>query len=286
MESSLKSLVRVVFGLATLAAMTPAARIQASIGGGSAQPLADDAPPADGRAGQRADRPDPFSPTNPAVPQAWFRPDPYPNLGSVDEAGLGWQYVRIAANDGSRGELGVTTEQLKKLKQTFDAAQHRASAEEGRLRREHGKLPGDLWPAAYRKIFDEAQTDTHDLLSHQQHRRLEQLVVQRLGYRAFLIDRFQTELSLSDSQRQRAAEIWKAHVARVKEFDTEHGQGRVAADALDVTATERNKELHRLRSLRSWKGQRSHRQAWDEMYLALTEAQREKFETLRGRPVE
>jgi hypothetical protein len=163
--------------------------------------------------------------------KAFFPADPYPELGIVRNAGPGWHFLRIAGHPQAARDLGIGADQQGAIKLLFDAYLAKDRELEARLRHEHGTLPPKEWESGRSQQWLKARELAQRLLEESQVRRVEQTMVRREMYSAFLMHDVQQHLQLGDGQRSEINAAIKRHV--------QHG-GR---DSLKQLGTEINRIL-------------------------------------------
>jgi hypothetical protein len=151
----------------------------------------------------------------------------------------------------------------------------------GRKLREEGKVDAAAWPGRVQKLWLDARDAARDKLTGEQHRRLEQLMIQRKSYNAFRSEELTTRLELSGQQREKVLAAIAAHLrrvegnalefARTKEQLAQTLQGESLANCLrDITREQGHQ------------GRMSHARVWDEIHGILSPQQRDAFNRLRG----
>ncbi|MFO1043009.1 MAG: protein kinase [Planctomycetaceae bacterium] len=199
------------------------------------------------------------------APMTWFRPDPFPQLGSYGVTGntLCRMAMELASYEPAQRELALTAEQQKQIKEVDVAAI--PFNENGGLTQQSS----------------EARDRIVQILQPEQRTRLDQLLLQRLGLFAFEMDGIRETLELSKEQQQRIQETWKDHARRVKDLDVALNDQHLAAQTGKIDAA------HLKSSITDHQQQMTSLQvhAWDDVYSILNVAQRQKFETLRGSQV-
>jgi beta-lactamase regulating signal transducer with metallopeptidase domain len=239
----------------------------------------------------------PTSTTAEAVPEGWFRPDPYGHLGIVDNAGAGWHYVRLLADESAGRQLHTTTTQRDAAHALYQAFMEKDRALEAELRK-RGKLTVPDWPQARAAQWMQARAAARALLNDEQHQRVEQLMIQRLSYHAFRDVRdgsgansgmrgkaLAETLLLTPEQTAQIEAAIAAHHKRVRDNqkDLDLAKGDRAPEADGAVEQERIRDLTR-RKVQL--GVQSHRQVWDDVFRIFTPQQRRKFDELRGPAVE
>jgi beta-lactamase regulating signal transducer with metallopeptidase domain len=214
------------------------------------------------------------------VPADWFQPDPYSELGLDTTFGDGWNYLRLASHPGCKTEIKINPEQQQSLSDLTKAHQALDSAKEKELR-DRGGL-GEEWIRWRTQNWNDARTLAEILLTGEQKKRVEQLLIQKQGYRGFMHPQVVESLDMGDEQRDKVRKAIVDHSGRLNKIDADLA---AAEQKIDKPEAEKAAELFRLRKERNAAGVASHRQAWDDIYLALTAEQRTKYLELRGKPV-
>lgn len=146
-----------------------------------------------------------------AQSDAFFPADPYPELGIVRNAGTGWHFLRIAGHPQAAQDLGIDANQQAAIKVLFDAYLAKDRELEARLRQEHGTLPPKEWESGRREQWLKARDLAGRLLSGEQALHVEQTMLVREGYHAFLDSNVQKDLHLSQDQRDEISFAIKRH---------------------------------------------------------------------------
>jgi len=189
--------------------------------------------PADARAARRQ-------------PADFFPRDPYPGLGHVRNAGPGWHFLRVAGDRKAAEDLGISTEQQEAIKLLFDAYLGKDRELEARVRKEHGRLPPEVWEPGRQEQWLRARELARRLLTDSQVRRVEKMMVMRQAFHPLLKQDVQRILELSGEQ-----------IAEITAAIGRHG-------------------------LRTGNGRDSLRLLGSEVSLILTPEQRTRFDQLRG----
>ncbi len=193
------------------------------------------------------------------VPDRWFRPDPYPLLKIFPENPLGYirMEIDLAAHQPAQLELELSAEQQKQIADI-----------------QISLLPLDR-EGKVSETTANARAKVLAILEPLQRARLNQLIWQRLGFRAFETPAMQTRLELSDKLKQALHQAWMDHTQRVLFLDAGLAELRQAGNA-------NAEQLRKAAADKKLRGIASYKRAWDAAYLILTDKQREKFDTLRG----
>jgi beta-lactamase regulating signal transducer with metallopeptidase domain len=152
--------------------------------------------------------------TNDAKAEAFLPPDAYPELGMVRNAGPGWHFLRVAGHPQAAHDLGIGSDQQEAIKLLFDAYLAKDRDLEARLRQEYGSLPADKWESGRREQWLRARELAKRLLSDAQSRRVEQTMILREGFHAFLTSDIQKQLQLTDPRLAEIEDAIKQHAHR------------------------------------------------------------------------
>lgn len=210
----------------------------------------------------------------PAVGE-WFYPDPYSQLGQLDE-NADWNYLRLLVDAAAVSDLGIPKAQaatLRQLRETTLAA-HRVAAKE--------KPPAEA-AALQAKLWSEAATSAKRILTRAQQARIEKLMLQRKTYRAFQDPAIVEQLELSPQQQQGVAGAIQGHLSRLREMDS-----RLRTELLESRRLPPDEQADFRERMRTWRAKRSslgrlsYVQAWNEIHRLLTPEQRAEFNRLRG----
>jgi hypothetical protein len=200
---------------------------------------------------------------SPVVPETWFRRDPFPRLGSYGVTGntLYRMEMELASYEPAQRELALATEQQRQI----------------------GEVNVAAIPFNANGGLTQQSTDAHDrilqILRPEQRARLEQLLLQRLGLYAFEMGSTREALEISVEQQKRIQVSWSDHVRRVQNLDVALNDQNIAAiqtGKTDPSQLQASVAEHQQQKLAS------EARVWNEVYLILDAAQRQKFETLRG----
>ncbi len=193
------------------------------------------------------------------VPDSWFRRDPFKELSKSPENPVAHirMSLELAAWEPAQRELELTMEQ-----QVAIAAINIMS------------MPTDPF-GIVSEATERARERVATILTREQQTRLDQLVWQRLVFEAFETPTMQSQLELAKEQKQGIRQAFVDHKQRTLQYDAALAEVRQSgmADAADIALAGKDREVLGLASLK---------QAWDAVYLLLTEKQREKFNSLRG----
>jgi hypothetical protein len=213
-----------------------------------------------------------------AAADPWFWPDPYPHLGHDESLGEGWEYLRIALDDATGVDLQTTPLQRKALVEIYRDFEGRQRELGQRLAAEGVDTPMRL--ARRRELWLEARQIAKGRLTDAQHRRIEQLMIQRKSYNAFRSDELVARLELTDEQHQKVLAAIDAHLQRIAE------ESRELASSVQAVRSRGGKEaeeqIRTMTAAKSLRGRLSHRRVWDEIAVILSTQQREQFNRLRG----
>lgn len=215
-----------------------------------------------------------------AVPADWFVSDPYPELGYDSTFGGGMSFMRLASHHACQGELKLTVEQVRTLAMLRKAHEQLDADKEKELVREFGRLPGEAWAKWRTQNWSDARELAGALMGVEAKQRVEQLMVQKQGMRAFTDPQMAEKLSITDEQRIAIRKAIVEHSERVKQLTADLA---AAERAVDKPEAERAAELLRLRKEKNQVGVASFRQNWDDVYHILTPEQRTKYVELRGK---
>lgn len=216
------------------------------------------------------------------VPADWFVTDPYPEIGYDSSFGDGMNFIRLAAHPACQAESKITAEQVRTLADLRKAHEQLDSAKSKQLIMEFGRLPSEEWIKWRTENWTDARALASALISPEANQRLEQLLLQKKGMRAFTNPEFAAELELTDAQREQVVKSIVAHTQRLKDFDADLA---AAQRGIDKPEAERAAEDLRLRKERNQAGVASFRRNWDDVYDLLTAEQRAKYLKLRGKLV-
>jgi len=193
------------------------------------------------------------------VPDSWFRRDPFKELSKSPENPVAHirMSLELAAWEPAQQELELTMEQ-----QTAIAALHIMS------------IPTDPF-GTFSVTTEAAREKLSAILTREQQIRLDQLVWQRLAFEAFETSTMQSQLELAKEQKQGIRQAFVDHKQRTLLYDAALAELRQSgmASTADIALAANDREVLGLASLK---------QAWDAVFLLLTEKQRDKFESLRG----
>jgi hypothetical protein len=194
--------------------------------------------------------------------------------------GPGWAYTRIAGDSVAEAELQTTSQQrtaIQQIMRLFDQKQ----TELGKKLKAEGKVDAAAWPGRQRELWLGAREAARPLLTAEQHRRVEQLMIQRQSYNAFRSEDLTKRLELSAEQEKKILASIDAHLARIRDEDRELKVSAERAAKADP-GSQAVEELQRLREEKGRRGRLSHRRVWEEIGKVLTAGQREQFNALRG----
>ncbi len=198
----------------------------------------------------------------------WFWPDPYSHLGHVRSNGAGWELLRIAADIKAGSDAGLSSEQISAIAAIYRLTT--ASTPQGSRsdRQQH---------------WHRAELETRKLLSETQQRRVDQLVIQRRGYRAFLESDLVTRLDLSTDQATKIRVAIAKHAERIAENTRRLTAESNRADDESQRASERDgSHLEKARRERIQLGWLSHQKTWNDIREILSPDQVKLFQKLRG----
>ncbi|WP_145208161.1 hypothetical protein [Planctomycetes bacterium TBK1r] len=204
----------------------------------------------------------------------WFWPDPYSHLGHVRSNGAGWEWVRIAADVKAGTDAGLSSEQISAIAAIYRLTT--ASTPQGPLsdRQQH---------------WHQAELETRNLLSETQQHRVDQLVIQRRGYRAFLESDLVTRLDLSTDQTTRIRDAIAKHTKRIAENtrrltaqSDRAAESDRAADQPRRASEQAGSHLEKARREKIQLGWLSHQKTWNEIREILSPDQVKLFRKLRG----
>ncbi|MDV6030027.1 MAG: hypothetical protein F9B45_07950 [Phycisphaera sp. RhM] len=198
----------------------------------------------------------------------WFWPDPYSHLGHVQSNGAGWEWVRIAADVKAGTDAGLSLEQISAIAAIYRLTT--ASTPKGSL-------------ADRQQHWHRAELETRNLLSETQQRRVDQLVIQRRGYRAFLESDLVTRLDLSTDQVMRIRDAIAKHANRIAENTRRlTAQSDRATDEPRRVSGQDGSHLEKARREKIQLGWLSHHKTWNEIREVLSPDQVKLFQKLRG----
>jgi hypothetical protein len=217
-----------------------------------------------------------------AAPADWFVADPYPDLGFDSTFGDGMHFIRLASHHACQAELKITAEQMRTLANLRKAHEQLDTDKQQELIREFGRLPSEEWIKWRKQNWSDARELAGALMGDAAKQRLEQLLVQKQGMRAFTDPQMAEKLSLNDAQRGEVRKAIVEHSQRVKKLEADLA---AAERAIDKPEAERAAELLRLRKEKNQAGVASFRRNWDDVYHVLTAEQRAKYLELRGKLV-
>lgn len=109
----------------------------------------------------------------------------------------------ILSRDDVRQELGITEDQLKQIEEARNAQREKM----GEMFRNAREMSNEERMAAFTKLREEAAKAVESKLNATQVKRMQEISLQRQGYRALASDSTAKEIGLSDSQK---AEVQKA----------------------------------------------------------------------------
>lgn len=181
---------------------------------------------------------------NPVHPleDEWFWFDPYPGPGHSSSSGEGWGFVRLAAYGKLQLEVGMSDIQRQAINDLY--------------RLYSAQQPGDI-PGRVAH-WNEARSTAEPLLSAEQIKRIDQIALQRMTYRAFSTPRVVENLKLTEEQRQQIRQAIVGHSKRLSEYRRLPDNERIP------------------------KGQQSHKQVWLDVREVLSREQVARFNELRG----
>jgi beta-lactamase regulating signal transducer with metallopeptidase domain len=212
------------------------------------------------------------------VPSDWVRFDPLPALGFVDSAGPGWQFLRIATSPQFVRESRLAPEKVSALKHILDAYLHWDRELEQELRAA-GRFDKDTWTTRRSERWLVAQALAEDLIGDELARRVQELMIQRAGYRGFRDERLAVELELSGEQQTQIDSIIRSHSAFVA---ANQARLKRAAQQAASTPSGSREDLPALRKELTKSGVESHMRVWERIYVVLTSEQRRQYDLLRG----
>ncbi|QDV44751.1 hypothetical protein Enr13x_46210 [Stieleria neptunia] len=198
----------------------------------------------------------------------WFWPDPYSHLGHVRSNGAGWEWVRIAGDSRAGSDAGLSAKQVTAIAAIY---------------RQAGASTPPGTQADRKHHWRRAESKARQLLSETQQHRIDQLVIQRRGYRAFLAPDLTTRLDLSTDQSARIRDAIANHGKRIAEY-TRRLKAETDRTGNEVQPTSKHEEL-RLQTARREKvqlGWLSHQQTWNDIREILSPDQAKQFQELRG----
>ncbi|QEF99113.1 hypothetical protein Mal15_31730 [Stieleria maiorica] len=198
----------------------------------------------------------------------WFWPDPYSHLGHVRNNGPGWEFVRIASDPQAGSDARLSADQIRLISAIAKNASENGTS--GRV-------------AEREQRWRDAERDARKLLNQTQQQRVDQLVIQRRGYRAFSDPEMVEELTLTSEQSSMIRAAIKRHATRVaenaRELTVREGRLRDQEDVDGEQLKTQSMALNRERVQRGWL---SHRQVWSDIRMILSIDQARLFEELRG----
>jgi hypothetical protein len=214
------------------------------------------------------------------APVDWFVADPFPSLGYEPTFGDGCYFVQLASHGAFYGELKVTAEQHRVLNALRMAHEQLDTQKKQDLIREFGRLPSEEWTKWRKQNWDDARELAGALMGDAARQRVEQLLVQKQGMRAFTDPAMADKFGLSADQRAGVQKSIAEHVQRVKKLEEDLA---AAQRAIDKPEAERAAESFRLRKAKNQAGVDSYRRNWEDVYHILTAEQRAQYLELRGR---
>ncbi|MCS7471481.1 hypothetical protein NZK35_32945 [Stieleria sp. ICT_E10.1] len=198
----------------------------------------------------------------------WFWPDPYSHLGHVRSNGAGWELLRIAADIKAGSDAGLSSEQISAIAAIYRLTT--ATTPKGSL-------------ADRQQHWHRAELETRKLLSEPQQHRLDQLVIQRRGYRAFLDSDLVTRIELSNDQMTRIRDAIAEHAKRIAENTrTLTAESDRADDEYPRLSEQDRSHLEKARREKVQLGWLSHQKTWNEIREILSPEQVKLFQKLRG----
>nr|WP_143548074.1 hypothetical protein [Rhodopirellula sp. SM50] len=198
----------------------------------------------------------------------WFWPDPHSHLGHVRSNGAGWEWVRIAGDVRAGTDAGLSVKQVTAIAAIY---------------RQAGASTPPGTQADRKQHWRRAESKARQLLSETQQHRIDQLVIQRRGYRAFLDADLATRLDLSTDQRAGIRDAIADHAKRIAEY-TRRLKAKTDRTGNKDQPISEHEEL-RFQTARRDKvqlGWLSHQQTWNDIREILSPDQAKRFQELRG----
>jgi len=183
------------------------------------------------------------------------RPDERPALVSYG----GWfRFPVLVRSDAIQKELGLTASQAAKLKEATDLAEKDLSA----IRRDRSLSPFDSSDAQGKRVRERDEAYAA-ILKPEQVRRLNQLALQVVSYRAFRDRGFQKVMGMTEEQIKKAEDI----VQKAYGDYPKPGSGLTREESIA-------------------KGQDVNTRALEQALAVLNEEQKRKWQELTGKPFE
>ncbi|HVW02409.1 MAG TPA: M56 family metallopeptidase, partial [Planctomycetaceae bacterium] len=216
-----------------------------------------------------------FTDDSPPKKANWLRPDPYPGLGFDRAQGDGWMYVRIAGDAEAAAEAGLD-------QQVQHFAQTTAKLIEASIQAD--SVQGKTTPESRKEWWNRGRALVREQITAQQDQRIQQLILQRLTYHAFLREDVARQLELTDEQKNRiqaAIEVLELEALQ-RQNDLE-----IRLEKLRSALGPENRDLieagvKRLKDKSAPSARASFRDVWRKIHDILLPAQHATFDALRG----
>ena len=206
-------------------------------------------------------------------PQEWFWPDPFSHLGSIESAGDGWHYLAMGSDAVVQKLIGLTAKERQIIGEVRQAI---VNLDRNR------RAGGGNRITERSAIWDKAARTASKVVAPERDKRLRQLLLQRLSFRAFVRERVIKDLALDEEQQKAISAAISDHSRRLQQKNVDHAARLARFDESDATDEERHRLTRQLTAERGVYGRASHREVWNDIRDALSEPQQKKFNELRG----
>ncbi len=176
--------------------------------------------------------------------------------------GFGQGAYLLLGNKGVQKELKLSDETSEKVTKLVEEWRGKIRDKMEGLSQEERREKG---LAISKEINDEAKTATKDLLSAEQHARLEQISLQQRGLQAFADAHVQEKLKLSDEQKDKIKEIGEGVRTQV-------------ADLRSAFQSDREGAMQKLAAIR--------KESFEKVHALLSDDQKKAWKELTGEPYE